>query len=978
MLYRITQTLLTCLLLYGVSQAYAVAVRPLIAQRGETPDLQAHFPNSASVNVAPKDHIETAEKYLPNEKWALNAKIRVHRENMFIFCGNWERTNESKSVRFSPFAIVFHPKPKPGEVIDPDKEKSAVTIVADSALIEFSKSVKLNEIDPDLIDRGILNGKVRVEGTDGLKLDGQEFIFDRSANHVRSDHHIEFSWNGHKGQANSFEMELLEDEEKGFEEIAYKGVKTVILRKAIELFLQPEKEPFPVHVRAAGSLHYQYETMLATLQNDVQVDRMTSATEADSLRCQQLNMAFQEKPEDKKKKKEDDESSNMELLTLEALGQLVILSSAENEMTANLKRLVYNAKTKTTTLSSDTDVWVQQSTNKLNCPLVEITQNEKGDLIALNCEGKGRLTHVDEVTQQPVFDAEWQKQLTLKPDEQSGGQFSVIEILQKAILRQPQKKSGLVADKIRVWIDQSKLSMNMKKGKEKTKSTEKKRTPPDAIKRMIATDNIAIVSPMLEGEIEEEIEIVFEPQSPERLVKAQIAAMKESAKEKDDSEKEPNTLNQPMILSAKKVQIRVEIAEMDDSEENESKEKKEEPFFVTDVVTSGNVELDIFQPKLTKPLKVSADWLHLVNGENNEQRLSLEGRPARITDMNRGFGIEGETVLFDRQRNLARVDSAGLMQMPIANSLDGKELETPQQLFVSWNEQMLFDGNQARFIGQVKSTLAEGSMSCEEMIATLSQKVDFSEPPDKQTKIKLSHVLCRDQVLFYLHQYEDNKLTEIRRAGAWEIELDQTTGKTSARGPGWLQFWTRGEQKMNVFEQKKKVEVAKAEKKKDKKQWQYMRIDFAGTMTGNIEHKISKLHDRVRVLYGPVDKPLDLIDRDELPDTGGWLTCEELEFLQKANANKGTDEDSMFNLKAQNNAVIQGNLFRARADQITFDSENELFMLRGHGKNYATIWRREKAGQKADRTDAKSIQFSPMNNHIEFDRSTGVQARSSR
>ena len=100
-------------------------------------------------------------------------------------------------------------------------------------------------------------------------------------------------------------------------------------------------------------------------------------------------------------------------------------------------------------------------------------------------------------------------------------------------------------------------------------------------------------------------------------------------------------------------------------------------------------------------------------------------------------------------------------------------------------------------------------MSCEEMIATLNQSVDFNRPPDEADEIKLKHVLCRDKVLFYLHQYEEKKLTEIRRAGAWEIELDQTTGKTSARGPGWLVFWTRGDTELPLVGQKKEFEQQK-------------------------------------------------------------------------------------------------------------------------------------------------------------------------
>ena len=322
MLYRITYTLLTCVLLYGVSQAYALAVRPMLAQQGDAPDLASHVAMTRNLNVAPKDHIETAQKYLPDQKWALDAKIRVHRDNMYIFCGNWERTDEERSIRFEPFAIVFHPKPKEGEPIDETKEKSTVTVVAESAIIEFKKSVKLNEIDPELIERGILVGKVHVTGTDNVKLDGRNFIFDRTANHIRSDHQVSFSWQGHSGFAQSFEMELLEDEEKGFEELAYSGLKSVILRRNIQLLMKPEKEPFPVLVRAAGSLHYQFESMLATIQDHVLIERQTSVDEKDTLICQQLNMAFKEKKTEKTKTsdKKSEPETKVELVLSRSIG----------------------------------------------------------------------------------------------------------------------------------------------------------------------------------------------------------------------------------------------------------------------------------------------------------------------------------------------------------------------------------------------------------------------------------------------------------------------------------------------------------------------------------------------------------------------------------------------------------------------------------------------------------------------------------
>ena len=338
---------------------------------------------------------------------------------------------------------------------------------------------------------------------------------------------------------------------------------------------------------------------------------------------------------------------------------------------------------------------VQQATNELYCPLVKLTQNEKGDVVQLECQGRGRLEHRNEETNQNIFEAEWQKQLTMKPDSEPNSPYSVIEILQRAILRQPHKKSGMVADRIRLWIDPEKLSLNPKA--ERKKQKEKKTPPSDVVKRMKAEKNIAIVSPMLEGEIEDTIEILFFPKSPQRIVKANTN--QQTARTKNGNEKkEGSTWNQPMVLAAKNVELRVEIPEPEKTTTKKSSDKDDDdPFIVTDVVTSGDVELDIYQPKLDQPLKVGADWLHLQNGQLGDQRLSLEGRPAYIADGNRGFRIEGDQVEFDRQRNRAQVNTPGIMQMPVSNSLDGKKLDKPELLSVSWNEQMIFRWNPGTF-----------------------------------------------------------------------------------------------------------------------------------------------------------------------------------------------------------------------------------------------------------------------------------------
>src|SRR5690606_7786201 len=129
------------------------------------------------------------------------------------------------------------------------------------------------------------------------------------------------------------------------------------------------------------------------------------------------------------------------------------------------------------------------------------------------------------------------------------------------------------------------------------------------------------------------------------------------------------------------------------------------------------------------------------------QLLTVLGQPAHVRD--RSMHIEGQQIELNREANLARVHGKGLLQFPVGSSLDGKKLDEPQMLDVWWSEQMLFDGQSAKFFGGVRTTIADSRMTCQEMEVTLTKRISFIEPQqDDAARPEISLVHCRHGVAF--------------------------------------------------------------------------------------------------------------------------------------------------------------------------------------------------------------------------------------
>lgn len=1007
---RLLLTLSTAAALSVLYLGYSAAVTPLL----RTPRSAA--PRAKTViNTAPlRQSVRLAEEHLPAQDWTAAAKYSLQTDRAWVFFNTWDPVEDDRSILFEPFAVIF--------TADEEKpDEAPITIVSEAAYVKFEKDFSITNPSPGRVVGGALQGAVRITGPDGLVMDGRNFFFSEDARRVFSDSQVQFVYGPHSGQALGVQIELIPDEnppEKA--SLAVLGIESVRLRKDVALNLEadsadlfagdnatvaspefasePEKKTGPpriVRVRSDGSFEFTVATNIATFEDNVRIYNPTEAGQYDVLQCDRLAMLFEPDPAkqgnvdwnvardnptpaDGKRKRFIMPDRHLIFRRMGAQGDDanqsdVVLTSQTNGLTARMTKLVYDASTRVAVLTDPQGVRVSQRASNITSPEITLVQGEKNKLESVVCRGPGRLLHYNKVTGVLEASAVWKKELRRYPDAKSP--LDIIELDSEAVVRQPEQQATLAADFIRMWI----RPQPPEEGTVKKKPDEQSFQPD----RMLGVGNVVMHNPQMHTKTER-LEVWFEQApvdakpsaaAPNRSGSSQRAeddsnpfafASRKSTGDKAgaQSKKDEQKPAEPINVNADLIRLRI------------IQGKTEEDTQVAEIWTEGDVQ--VLQPvkENEQPLSISGSQLHVENKSETSQILHVYGQPAAVRTGQ--MRIEGGNVHLDRRGNHAWVEGPGSLALPVEKDMEGKPLAKPQVLNVQWVESMDFDGKLAEFLGNVKSESGAHVVRCQEMQVTMTERLSFIEPPEKQ-EVDLERIFCRDQVDFESYEYEENRLSSVRRGRFAEFNLNQTTGETNASGPGWLTHWGRGSG-LGAGLGRSSSATTNQPVRSDDPKWEYSRIDFDGRMEGNARQKFTTFYDRVRIVYGPVEKPLSVIDGDELTAGAGTMRADSLTVSHHP---EDGDQEAWIDLLAGGNAELEGHtegknngddeIFRARADHISFDQSKGLYMLRSLGSRKATIWRKKDFNAIANRATAQRWEFIPSRNWLKSDRTTGLE-----
>jgi hypothetical protein len=1017
---RLLLTASTAASLSGLYVLYALLVTPLF-----TPQITIASPGISTNTRLPGGRYQTANereaaRYLADQPWTANAKYQVRTEEAYFYAEEWEQIPDSKKVRFRPMALLWRSKGEPADA-------EPIAIMAESALVEFATKfdMKTNP-SPGRIIGGALEGVVRIRGPKGLSITGRNFNFSEDALRVWSDNPIAFRYGPNRGQGHGMELDLIpETGLPGQDKPAISGVRTArLLRDVVmELESEPKGNGRPaehVTITCAGNFDFGVETHVASFHKDVRVAHPTGNRQFDRLNSDILTLVFEpestpdaavpaagEPVEQGAFSKSIDPELGFRRLRAE--GAPAILTSDRGDLRTTMTELTYDAQSKVLAMRSAQQVRLTQKNNEIVCPEITADHDDDGEIVRAVCRGAGKLTRFD--LEQPLqggrrpiaFTAEWSKQLQKFPDAES--KLDLIELEGNAQVHQT-GQLAMRAGIIRLWIEpDGKDPETPRVSKSSRADFSDTRARP---KRMLALDQVTFGSPQITGDTER-LEVWFEPgalpaappvapadavqrvapappaanirivpagqfsvpsiptaQAGNRGTVVQSGSASNSAARPDGAppaagSRTPSrkgglnkaATDRPVHISARLIRVRALV-------EGERTD-------VAEVITEGQVVVSQQHDDASLPLKITGETLHLWNHSEFHQVVDVHGKPAQIRD--RGMELEGKTIHFDRGENLVRVDGKGLLRLPVKNSLDGKPLPQAKALDIWWNEQMHFDGATARFFVGVRAALDQDELRCEEMIVTLSRRISFADGPDDSEDIEVRNVVCRDGVELKSHEYEGNRMTGVRKATGFEFSLNQKTGAITAAGPGMLEFLRRGSAKRAGLEPASGVK-ANRPLQTDPVNWEYTRVDFAGKMEGNSIDRTSTFRDRVRILYGPVDRVTDKIDEDDLPKDGGWLRCDLLSLQQHPET---PTKKAYFEILGSGNAELEGRTFHALGDNISYDESKGLYIISANGRRNATIWREAVIGATRQMAVGRRFRFIPAFNELHVDEASNFQ-----
>jgi hypothetical protein len=210
-----------------------------------------------------------------------------------------------------------------------------------------------------------------------------------------------------------------------------------------------------------------------------------------------------------------------------------------------------------------------------------------------------------------------------------------------------------------------------------------------------------------------------------------------------------------------------------------------------------------------------------------------------------------------------------------------------------------------------------------------------------------------------------------------EFTLEHESGLLRGQGPGVISSWTRGTGRRISIAPDATAE-ANQSAQANAQEWEYTQVHFSRNMTGNAQRRTVELHGRVRAIYAPVQHPREVFSRDELSgdspnaEDAVWLGCDDLAIGLHRWPEREVEDYAVFG--ATGHCELEGQLFRAVADLISFDESKEQFTLKGLGDRKASIYYQRNPGEQPARLSAQRMEFIPSKNRISLEDASGFQA----
>lgn len=519
---RLLFTIATVACLLGTYAVYAVALRPFVV----IPEVPEKPVNLAEHGMAhrPAENVRVAQTHLSELSWASKSQYMMRSGQTFIYTQEFKHTAGENQIKFSPFAMIWLQK-------DKDGKESAVSLVSDSATLRFASGFDGMNPNPGRVVGAVLNGEVQLKGSDGLAIEGRQFVFDESAPSLISTNPVKFQYASHVGYGRNLNVKLIPAEgPPGNDRPHVYGVRTIRLGSGsnpetkklepvqLDIRMPQQGQQKLVKVRCNGDLEYDVAAHTALFSQSVRAHSMTSSTGYDSLDCDKLWLHFVPAPSEVAATAPPDDGrpvekppyqqveTNLIFNRMIAEGQTVKIVSTERNLRATMARLVYSAAERRLQLTHPREVYITQRGSTLAVPEVDVHMREDNWPEEVLCRGAGQMEMIRPETNERAFVASWAGLLKLTKSAPEVSGLDLIQIQQQASFRQPRQHTGLLAEMIQLWLANS---IDNPSDKDKPAAGPGEKVPDPQPKRLVAERNVVLISPQLEAKTGE-LDVKFE------------------------------------------------------------------------------------------------------------------------------------------------------------------------------------------------------------------------------------------------------------------------------------------------------------------------------------------------------------------------------------------------------------------------------------------------------------------------------------
>lgn len=956
--------------LTGMYLLYAHLVSPIVEPTQLTAqEPQFVAPTSDSEESRPGDQDSVAAEFLPDQDWAKDAANQFRIGDMFLYANSVEQEAANSvgsdlarspdqqgglaQVRFKPFALVWkNPNGKSGE--------TPLRITAEAAVIQFESAFDLTNPKPGRPVFGSLEGEVRIEGPNGLKIQGRGFTFSEQALRLWSDSDIQFHYGPHHGTGHGMQIDFLpgDDQIIARDQPRLGGLRSVSLLRQVVLNLvgevagpsgkrqSPLKAGDQIQVSSDGRMQYDLEANLITFDHRVRVRHPLPDRQEEGLNCDLLTLVLS-KPRTSLPPAQDPsvtteqielasnetpadppgmagwlpDKLNVDKLLADGSGKRrVEIFSQPRDLHCNAAQVEYDLLNRIVTLRDPVTVDVLQGTQELHAPEISLTLHENNrDIRQAIARGRGNAS--SRLKDGRIVTAKWQKQLVKSTHPQSG--LDIIELQGSAAVNLDLIYE-LSGDALHVEV--TPLVM----GKDRADAD---RTAPQ-IERVAGLGQVVLTSPQATAHTNH-LDVRFQTVALPPEIRSQQDSLFGLQPTEDrrprqrgrraGADSEAPTI--PLDVASESVRALISRDQLDSNRLALAELWADSTVVVTQPLKPGE-----------PPVQMLGDHLHVKNILPSQQLAKLTGAPAQIrSGVSR---LEGGDIRLDRQANTLNVVGAGVLQYPVSVALDGQPLDRPQVLQVKWAEKLVFDGQSADFYEKVEASMRHTVMRCNAMHVRLVHPLRFDDPELRslaRNRLELEKISCENRVELDSAEYQGNIIISRSFGRLGQFVIDNVTGKTEAQGPGYFMEWRRGQRPNDTRLTVNKVAKPIAPQGKSQP-WTYSRIDFQGLMKGNVHERFTTFEDHVEIVYGPVEHATDRIEPDALPDGAASITCDALKVEQYAE----TPTDAAYvKLSAEGNTKLElewdGQPLYAQADEVKFDESKDYYLLRSIGNQKVII-----------------------------------------